>query len=444
MESIKPHFKFKVASDVFLSPSDLQTLTLLYQPIMGVHAFSLYLTLLTMPKKTAHRHHLLLQIFDEKMSNFLETRNRLEAVGLLDVYEAADVVNYVLKQPLSIRQFFGDAIMRAFLYVKLGAQDFNGLKQMLVTNLAVPAGERVTKRFDDVFDVRPLSRIEPNMPFERDRKPSEQGIELAIAFDATMLRTILVQKGISQEILTPDTMKILNEFAFLYKFDVHELARLVFDGLLPDGSLDVTKIKALARTQFQLINKGEHLKVTLKESKVEHEKATSGQPENGIIPFLEQSPVAFLRFKSGGKPPVPADVKLVEWLYIDQGLPAGVVNVLVDYVLDYTDGSLPKQMIEKIAGQWQRQGINTTQAAMDKVIRTLRKSNQYQKEKQRPIGISQAQHIQKATRVEPIPEWLGQTIDQSQQTATDAAAKGRIEQMRHAFINGGGESEETQ
>jgi len=447
MELMKPNFKFKVLGDVFLSPTDLQSLTLLYQPIIGVDAFSLYTLLSSLPINAPQRHHLLLQITGGNMERLVETRHRLEAAGLLDVYESDKSMTYVLKQPLSVKQFFSDAIMRAFLYVKVGVQDFNTLKNMLIPEVCSVSGDRSTKRFDEVFDVRVLSRFDQNLPFDRENggeelspKIGNQGIEIATVFDSSMLTSILVKKGISQEMITPGLLRVLNEFAFLYKFDIHELARLVFDAVIPDGTVDFVKMKSLARIQFQLMSKGENVQVVVKEEQVKTKEPDSDVSKQGIITFLEQSPIDFLQFKSGGKPPVPADMKLVEWLYIDQGMPAGVVNVLVDYVLNYTDGNLPKQLIEKIAGQWQRQGVSTTGAAMDKVTKSLVKSSDYQKEKQKPIA-NQTRHLKHVTRVEPIPEWLGKTGHN--ENTEDIAAKERIEQMKRAMMNGGAGNAET-
>jgi len=431
---MKPNFKFKVVGDVFLSPSDLQALTLLYQPIIDARAFSLYLLLVNLPRSVGKKHHLLLQITGGNMEGLIDNRHRLEAAGLLDVYESDSLMTYVLKQPLSVKQFFNDAIMRAFLYVKVGAQDFNVLKNMLIFKSDPVVGDKSTKRFDEVFDVRAPGRVDQNLQMGNGINQVGQGIEIATVFDSAMLSSILIKKGISQEILTGEMVRILNEFAFLYKFDVHELARLVFDAFMPDGTVDLVKMKLLARTQFQLMNKGESVQVVVKEEGKETEQAVINETEEGIITFLEQSPIDFLRFKSGGKPPVPADMKLVEWLYVDQGMPAGVVNVIVDYVLNYTDGQMPKQLIEKIAGQWQRQGVRTTQAAMNKVAKSLAKSSEYQKEKQKPIA-NQPRSLKNVTRVEPIPEWLGKASNDN--SADDIAAKARIEQMKREMLDGG-------
>jgi len=428
--SIQPNFKFKIASKISLSTHDIQSLTLLYQPVIGSGAFSLYMTLATLPSKIEHAHHLLLQISDLSMKSLFEMRHRLEAAGLIDVYEADDRLTYMLKKPLSVDQFFSDGIMSAFLYVKVGAKDFGLMKQMLIADHEACIGAKISKRFDEVFDIKKLTRV-PNDLVAQVYEEASIGVDLSVSFDYSAFASILLKKGIFQETITQDLLATLNELSFLYKLDVHELARVVFDATDPNGIVDYGKMKSLARTQFQLMSKGEHVQVVVKDEKSE-ELVTdpADRTEQAVISFLEQSPIDFLRFKSGGKPPVPADIKLVEWLYLDQGMMPGVVNVLVDYVLDYTDGKLPKQLVEKIAGEWQRQHVNTVQAAMDKVIKTFQKSSDYKKEQQKPIA-TRAHQLKKATRVEPIPDWLGQSNNNEK---TDDGAKARVEQMKRAMM----------
>lgn len=428
MELIKPNFKFQIASLVTLSPDALQSLSLLYQPIIGSDAFSLYTTLTTLPSKITHTHHLLIQTFDFSMKELVEARYRLEAAGLLDVYASDARLTYGLKKPLSAIKFFSDGIMSAFLYVKLGPKDFAALKQLLIPDTNKLEGINISKRFDEIFDIKALARVPQGLASQIGDE-TKIGVELSAHFDQSTFVSILNKKGISREIITQHLLTTLNELAFLYKLDVHELARLVFDSADPAGIVDFPKMKSLARTQFQLMSKGEHVQVVVKNEKNELNEQFVKKDQEGVIAFLEQNPIDFLRFKSGGKPPVPADIKLIEWLYLDQQMPPGVVNVLVDYVLNYTDGSLPKQLVEKIAGQWQRQNINTVQAAMDKVMKTLQKSSEYKKEQQQPIA------KKKSPIAEVIPKWLGKEDIQPKMSEEAAeAAKRRIEKMRSAFL----------
>ena len=67
---------------------------------------------------------------------------------------------------------------------------------------------------------------------------------------------------------------------------------------------------------------------------------------------------------------------------VDQQMAPGVVNVLIDYVLNISDGRLPKQLVEKIAGEWQRKEINTTEKAMVQVKTMLKAKQKREIEKQ--------------------------------------------------------------
>ena len=129
--------------------------------------------------------------------------------------------------------------------------------------------------------------------------------------------------------------------------------------------------------------------------------------EKQLLIHLSQHPLSFLKFKQHQKEPVPADRQLVEWLVVDQQMPAGVVNVLIDYVLNISDGRLPKQLVEKIVGEWQRKEINTTEKAIAQVKATLKAKQKREVEKSIPAAMKTT--YQKPTRVirqEQVPDWL--------------------------------------
>ena len=70
------------------------------------------------------------------------------------------------------------------------------------------------------------------------------------------------------------------------------------------------------------------------------------------------------RFKNNGNDPTRRDLKLVEDLLIDYKLKPGVVNVLIDYVLNVNEKKLTRGLVEMLAGEWQRLGIETVEDAM--------------------------------------------------------------------------------
>ena len=79
-------------------------------------------------------------------------------------------------------------------------------------------------------------------------------------------------------------------------------------------------------------------------------------------------PYQFLKNYYNGNEPFPMTVKLAEDLVIVYGLPVGVVNVLIEYVLTTHNGQFPKRLVDTIASNWRQLGISTAQMAVDYVL----------------------------------------------------------------------------
>ena len=90
------------------------------------------------------------------------------------------------------------------------------------------------------------------------------------------------------------------------------------------------------------------------------------------------SPIEFLQMKQGGAPVVLASRQLLDRLVGEMNLPAEVVNVLVEYVLETKNNSLPRNYVEAIASTWMRNGIDSEKKAREalaKENRQTRKKN---------------------------------------------------------------------
>ena len=153
--------------------------------------------------------------------------------------------------------------------------------------------------------------------------------------------------------------------------------------------------------------------------------------EKQLLVHLSQNPLDFLRFKQHQKEPVPADRQLVEWLVLDQMMPDGVVNVLVDYVLNISDGRLPKQLVEKIAGEWQRKEIDTTEKAIAQVRATLKAKQKRELEKTMPAAKKVYPKTTRVVRQEQVPDWL-KTANQPKQEKKQLSEEDlqKIERMK--------------
>lgn len=449
---IKPNTIFDLCSIQMITSEEIQILTLLYQPIIGPQAVSLYMTLTTLAsrkRETSLTHHLVLQLLNISIEEFEQLRHKLEAVGLIQVYltEEEQNLTYALKKPMQAKAFFRDGIINVFLNLKVGNVDYQSLKQFFVEEVTIPRGRNVSKPFNEIFDTTVLLRNTQSLqasPLPTSAVKPE-GVELETAFNQELLFTLIKQFGLDEQILSDKLLDQINKIAFLYKLDEHELARLIFDALDSDGFVNLDVFRKQAKQYFQFLNKGKPIEVievlnTSPETMVKSSTSEAMSKEKQLLIVLSQHPLDFLKFKQHQKEPVPADRQLVEWLVVDQQMPSGVVNVLIDYVLNISDGRLPKQLVEKIAGEWQRKEIDNTEKAIAQVKSTLRAKQKRESEKAMPAALNSA--YQKAPRIvrqEQVPEWLKippqETKTEKTLSEEDLQKIERMKKLQSQFLN---------
>ena len=448
---IKPNTEFELCVTQMMTSEELQILTLLYQPIIGSVAVSLYMTLNTLASKSSpslFSHHLLLQVLNVGVEDLLALRYKLEAVGLIQVYvtEEDHHLTYYLKKPMQAKAFFNDGIINVFLNLKVGNHDYQQLKQLFVQELPHIQGQNISKPFNEVFDTTVLMRSSATLqasplPTVAD---NQKGVKLELAFDQELLFALLKQFGMDDQILSDKLLDQINKIAFLYKLDEHELARLIFDALDTDGFVNLEVFRKQAKQYFQFLNKGKPIEVvempkTKQEAPLMDETQAALSKEKQLLVHLSQNPIDFLRVKYHQNEPVPADRQLVEWLMVDQQMAPGVVNVLIDYVLNISDGRLPKQLVEKIAGEWQRKEINTTEKAMVQVKTMLKAKQKREIEKTMPAAAKVYPKTARVVRQEQVPDWLkanAQRVEEKKSLTDDDLQKiERMKQLQSQLLN---------
>ena len=124
---------------------------------------------------------------------------------------------------------------------------------------------------------------------------------------------------------------------------------------------------------------------------------------------------------------------------VDQQMAPGVVNVLIDYVLNISDGRLPKQLVEKIAGEWQRKEINTTEKAMVQVKTMLKAKQKREIEKTMPAAAKVYPKTARVVRQEQVPDWLkanAQRVEEKKSLTDDDLQKiERMKQLQSQLLN---------
>ena len=126
--TILPADTYTVVNKTVLNSNDRKIITMLYQPIIGYAATSLYFSLIDDLDKLELlsddlTHHHLMTNMQLKLDKIVEAREKLEAIGLLKTYLKKDSINhyvYVIYSPLSANEIFNHPILNIVLYNNLG------------------------------------------------------------------------------------------------------------------------------------------------------------------------------------------------------------------------------------------------------------------------------------------------------------------------------------
>ena len=157
VKSIEPSSKLNIYTSFSLSNDDVQTLSLLYAPLIGSDAFSLYMyfnSLLERNKLACESltHKDLFTIFSLKSKTFLEARYKLEAVGLLRTYYSEDEYIYILNAPLTAKSFIKDVSLGLYLYSKLNKELYDYVySHFKIAKIDKEVCEKIIKKCGEVF-----------------------------------------------------------------------------------------------------------------------------------------------------------------------------------------------------------------------------------------------------------------------------------------------------
>ncbi len=362
-KTLDSNSKFNVYASFTLSYDDINTMSLLYAPLIGSDAFMLYFGLNSLLERNNMKsenmiHQDLFDIYSFKNNEFLNARMKLEGIGLLMSYLTDDgTYYYYLCPPLTAKSFIKDATLGLYLYSKLRNETFEFIyNHFKIEKLDKKMVTNITKSFDEVYDLD----INNNSTFEKfgyilGRNPNTGLVIKSNKFDFDKFK-----KAINQDFLevgiTKEFQKQIETLAFSYKFNENEMIGLYHDSINKSGYFDYRLLKKKAN---QLFNYNRNMKAPVLTTKMED--TTSG---DDIISYLDNvSPVDLLDANLNQYPAEYIDT--INQIYSEIDLPRGVLNCMIIKVLKDKSGELPRiAYFKKVAGTWMSANVFSTEDAI--------------------------------------------------------------------------------
>lgn len=420
-ETVKtyPADTYTVINKSIITERDKKIISMLYQPIMGYTAVSLYYTFLSDLDKQELlsedlTHHHLMTTMQLKLEDIVTAREKLEALGLMKTYVKKDNINqyvYLLYSPLDANEFFNHPILNIVLYNNVGKREYDKILNCFKTPYTnLRDYEDVTSSFDEVFT--PVSgTIMKQEDGLVEKKSNDLTIKKSLDFD--LIISSIPEKELNEKCFNEETKELLNNLSFIYNLNTLDMQGLVKDSLNEKGLIDKVELRKKCREYYKFENAG-NLPTLIYNKQPDFLKKPEGDNSKWakmVYTFENISPYQLLKAKYKGAEPTDRDKRLIESLMVDQKLNYGVVNVLISYVLKTNNEQLKKSYVETIAGQWKRSNIETVEDAMRIAEKYHKKIKKIMQEKENKTQVT------KKPKEEQLPAWF--STDQTIEETTD-------------------------
>ncbi len=418
--TILPADTYTVINKTVIHDSDRRLVSMLYQPIIGYTAVSLYFTLLDDLDRSELMsydltHHHLMATMQLKLETIVEAREKLEACGLLKTYFKAGNINqyvYLIYFPMAAHEFLTHPILSVVLYNNLGKKEYERIVNYFkIPHVSLKDYEDITASFDEVFTSVSGNVMELGDTI-RKRESRQPLIEKGIDFN--MLISSIPSSMVNDRCFSKDVKELINALSFTYHLDTLAMQGLVRDSLNEKGVIDKAQLRKSCREYYQFENAGD-LPTVIYNKQPDYLKKPAGDHSKWakmVYAFENLTPYQFLKAKYKGAEPTDRDKRLIESLLVDQKLNPGVVNVLIAYVLKINHEQLKKSYVETIAGQWKRLNIETVEEAM-KIAEKEHKKMKNLLNKTKSTKTTKSTTTKKEAS---LPAWFDKELDNTETT----------------------------
>ncbi len=367
MERVRRSDVFFVHARTMPSSADHQALALLYQPLVGVTAFSLYLSLFALLNKATlvsekYLHSDLESILDVKLETLEEARFRLEAVGLVSTAFKSDCFLYELNLPMSPSSFVNDGVLGQYLKAAVTEERYAKIIKLFKTAKVTRDGYMdLSKAFDEVFPALPAEGAESEADLSGRVRSKPIRIRHS-TFDFRLFAESMTPEFFDPAQLTDLVRDKIDNLAYVYGLDELAMKDVWLRAVDKTKPVDLARLATAARDAYKLTARGG-------EAAPEADPVPTHPVETAdpATYFGAVSPKELLQEMSGGKVAV-ADLRIVERLLNEIGLDKGVTNVMLAYVLKNNGGDMPSyEYFEKIGLSWKRNRVDSVAVAVDYV-----------------------------------------------------------------------------
>ena len=243
-EKILPADTFVVINKTVLNDQDRKILTMLYQPIIGADAISLFFSLWSYLDKlelmsVECTHHHLMTNMRCKLESIIESREKLEAIGLIRTYIKKDNINnyiYELYSPLNPYEFLNNPILSVSLYSNVGKVEFEKIKEYFkIPRINLKDYEDISCSFSDVFESTNISSFDNMVDIKRI---NTNKLSIVSKIDLENTLSLIPEEMLNIRSITKDTKDLIYQLSSIYNLDDDKMNELIRNSLKEKKKID--------------------------------------------------------------------------------------------------------------------------------------------------------------------------------------------------------------
>jgi len=437
---LQPKTGFLVRLADRLTDQSWQTLTQLYQPIIGPSATGLFSALFWLPQReTYKRHAILLAELGLDLAHLYAARLRLEATGLLTtrLKTEGDLSSFVyeLHAPLTPQDFFKDDLLSVQLLGVVGEDLYQALvTENTVTPLSHDDEQNITKNFLEVFHVdgdelRDIPEVVTNNRQNLTAASSAPNLSAdKVQFDFKLLGELLERSFVDTRAVSKYRQLLLTEHA-TYGLDEPTMARYIGEATdLATNIFNPEQFKRIVAQAFGYQHRGETVNTPADSSASTPATAKSSakgasSAEQALIKVASSAaPVKFLQGikQSTGGFVTDGEQRIVRDLVSRQLFPESVLNLMIYHVLvDEDKPTLNKNLLDTIANDWSKSKVTTPELAIQKI-----------RERQQAMNKPRRSRRQQPTVKETLPDWAKKPSGSAQAPTTAKLSDAQQKQLQ--------------
>ncbi|WP_281183174.1 replication initiation and membrane attachment family protein [Staphylococcus schleiferi] len=439
---LSPHDGFIVMRRFHFHAVHYDVLSRLFTPLIGAEAIGVYQFLNQFEGvsfEEGYTHYKMMSELKMGLRQFREFLDLLEGIGLLKTFvqqsENTTQFVYELLPPPSAQRFFNDPMLSIYFYEVVGQQRYHQIKKAFIpTSKDLTGFTEVTKKFTDVFKVPKYQMVTPD---ENLKEQQFEGLDLTdVYFDFELLADMLQSHYVSKNILSEPTKSLIIQLATLYRLSPDVMKAIILKSLNADQSLSVTNLRKQAQSYYLMEHQQELPALQAQNLELASDEPNQSTEANVVSNWDEwfdlmdhTSPIVMLTSYGGSEPP-RYQKEMIEELMQREGFSFGVINILLQFVMQKTDNNLPEKYVYSVASTWKKSGVTDARTAYEKAMEVQKNQDNANQKRFESTAPKQKRGYRQASS-EKQPRWITHP-EEYQQKEEDQEA---LAKDREAFLN---------